>query len=166
MQGVGESFSVPVFKLRIRLKCGGSDGLSVSVPDPLIGYLSDVVIGSGGTSVMTEVPEMLTRTAAYDNCCESKEVFDNCVNLINNFSFIVTSHGQTVSENPSPGNKASSITTLEDKSLGCVQKGGSAAVCDVLEYTQRVHRHGLNLLNAPVVMTAYHVQPLLQPPVI
>ena len=141
--------SVPVSKLRIGLKCGGSDGLSGISANPLIGYLSDVVIGSGGTSVMTEVPEMFGAEQLLMNRCESKEVFDNCVNLINNFKHYFTSHGQTISENPSPGNKAGGITTLEDKSLGCVQKGGSAAVCDVLEYTQRVHRHGLNLLNAP-----------------
>ena len=125
---------VSIDKLRIGLKCGGSDGLSGITANPLIGRLSDVVVGSGGTSVMTEVPEMFGAEQILMNRAVNSEVFDKCVKLINDFKNYFSSHGQVVSENPSPGNKAGGITTLEDKSLGCVQKGGKAEVCDVLKY--------------------------------
>ena len=140
---------VSISKLRIGLKCGGSDGLSGITANPLIGRLSDVVVGSGGTSVMTEVPEMFGAEQILMNRAVSTEIFDKCVNLINDFKHYFSSHGQVVSENPSPGNKAGGITTLEDKSLGCVQKGGKAEVCDVLKYGESLCFRGLNLLQAP-----------------
>lgn len=140
---------VSISKLRIGLKCGGSDGLSGITANPLIGRLSDVVVGSGGTSVMTEVPEMFGAEQILMNRAVSPEIFDKCVNLINDFKHYFSSHGQVVSENPSPGNKAGGITTLEDKSLGCVQKGGKAEVCDVLKYGESLRTCGLNLLQAP-----------------
>lgn len=141
--------SVPLSRLRIGLKCGGSDGLSGITANPLIGRLSDVVVGAGGTSVMTEVPEMFGAEQLLMNRAKDTETFQKCVDLINNFKNYFISHGQVVSENPSPGNKAGGITTLEDKSLGCVQKGGSAAVSDVLCYGQMLSSTGLNLLEAP-----------------
>lgn len=141
--------TVPLSKLRVGLKCGGSDGLSGITANPLIGRLSDLVVGAGGTSVMTEVPEMFGAEQLLMNRAVSKEVFDKCVSLINDFKGYFSSHGQVVSENPSPGNKAGGITTLEDKSLGCVQKGGKAAVCDVLKYGETLRTHGLNLLQGP-----------------
>ena len=140
---------VSINKLRIGLKCGGSDGLSGITANPLIGRLSDVVVGSGGTSVMTEVPEMFGAEQILMNRAVTPQVFDKCVNLINDFKHYFSSHGQVVSENPSPGNKAGGITTLEDKSLGCVQKGGKAEVCDVLKYGESLRTHGLNLLQGP-----------------
>ena len=140
---------VSINKLRIGLKCGGSDGLSGITANPLIGRLSDVVVGSGGTSVMTEVPEMFGAEQILMNRAVTPQVFDKCVNLINDFKHYFSSHGQVVSENPSPGNKAGGITTLEDKSLGCVQKGGKAEVCDVLKYGESLCTHGLNLLQGP-----------------
>ncbi|MCL1603937.1 altronate dehydratase family protein [Succinatimonas hippei] len=140
---------VSIDKLRIGLKCGGSDGLSGITANPLIGRLSDVVVGSGGTSVMTEVPEMFGAEQILMNRAVNSEVFDKCVKLINDFKNYFSSHGQVVSENPSPGNKAGGITTLEDKSLGCVQKGGKAEVCDVLKYGESLRSHGLNLLQGP-----------------
>lgn len=141
--------SVPLSKLRIGLKCGGSDGLSGITANPLIGRLSDVVVGAKGTSVMTEVPEMFGAEQLLMNRAKDEATFEKCVNLINDFKHYFTSHGQVVSENPSPGNKAGGITTLEDKSLGCVQKGGQAEVCDVLKYGETLKSHGLNLLQAP-----------------
>lgn len=141
--------SVPLSKLRIGLKCGGSDGLSGITANPLIGRLSDVVVGSGGTSVMTEVPEMFGAEQLLMNRAKDKATFDKCVDLINDFKHYFTSHGQVVSENPSPGNKAGGITTLEDKSLGCVQKGGCAPVTDVLRYGDVLRSTGLNLLQGP-----------------
>ena len=140
---------VSIDKLRIGLKCGGSDGLSGITANPLIGRLSDVVVGSGGTSVMTEVPEMFGAEQILMNRAVNSEVFDKCVKLINDFKNYFSSHGQVVSENPSPGNKAGGITTLEDKSLGCAQKGGKAEVCDVLKYGESLRSHGLNLLQGP-----------------
>ena len=141
--------TVPLSKLRIGLKCGGSDGLSGITANPLIGRLSDVVVGSHGTSVMTEVPEMFGAEQLLMNRAQDEGTFDKCVHLINEFKHYFTSHGQVVSENPSPGNKAGGITTLEDKSLGCVQKGGSAPVSDVLCYGEVIKKPGLNLLQAP-----------------
>lgn len=139
----------PLSKLRIGLKCGGSDGLSGITANPLIGRASDLLVASGGTSVMTEVPEMFGAEQLLMNRASSREVFDKIVALINGFKGYFQSHGQTVSENPSPGNKAGGITTLEDKSLGCVQKGGHAQVEDVIDYTGMIQKPGLNLLKAP-----------------
>lgn len=138
-----------ISKLRIGLKCGGSDGLSGITANPLIGRLSDLVVGSQGTSVMTEVPEMFGAEQLLMNRAKDEATFDKCVALINDFKHYFTSHGQVVSENPSPGNKAGGITTLEDKSLGCVQKGGSATVSDVLKYGDVLKSTGLNLLQGP-----------------
>lgn len=141
--------AVPLSKLRIGLKCGGSDGLSGITANPLIGRLSDVVVGANGTSVMTEVPEMFGAEQLLMNRAKDQATFEKCVTLINDFKHYFTSHGQVVSENPSPGNKAGGITTLEDKSLGCVQKGGQAEVCDVLKYGETLKTTGLNLLQGP-----------------
>lgn len=141
--------TVPLSKLRIGLKCGGSDGLSGITANPLIGRLSDTLVGAGGTSVMTEVPEMFGAEQLLMNRARDSETFNKCVDLINDFKHYFISHGQVVSENPSPGNKAGGITTLEDKSLGCVQKGGSALVCDVLKYGETLRTNGLNLLQGP-----------------
>ena len=141
--------AVPLSQLRIGLKCGGSDGLSGITANPLIGRVSDLVVGAGGTSVMTEVPEMFGAEQLLMNRTENKAIFEDSVRLINDFKQYFISHGQTVSENPSPGNKAGGITTLEDKSLGCVQKGGKAPVAGVLHYGERLTQHGLNLLQGP-----------------
>lgn len=140
---------VPVSKLRIGLKCGGSDGFSGITANAVCGKVTDEICAMGGTAVLTEVPEMFgAETVLFDRCV-SKEVFQNAVNLINNFKQYFKDHGEPVSENPSPGNKEGGITTLEEKSLGCVQKGGSAPVVDVLDYGDTLTNPGLNLLNGP-----------------
>lgn len=136
-------------KLRIGLKCGGSDGLSGITANPLIGRVSDLLVASGGTSVMTEVPEMFGAEQLLMNRARDEATFEKIVKLINDFKGYFQSHGQTVSENPSPGNKAGGITTLEDKSLGCVQKGGHAPVNGVIRYTHSIENSGLSLLQAP-----------------
>ena len=141
--------TVPLSKLRIGLKCGGSDGLSGITANPLIGRVSDLIVGAGGTSVMTEVPEMFGAEQILMNRAKNEDVFKKTVSLINDFKGYFKSHGETVSENPSPGNKAGGITTLEDKSLGCVQKGGKAQVEDTIRYAETIKSSGLNLLNAP-----------------
>ncbi len=141
--------TVSLSKLRIGLKCGGSDGLSGITANPLIGRVSDLIVGSGGTSVMTEVPEMFGAEQILMNRAKNEDVFKKTVSLINDFKAYFKSHGETVSENPSPGNKAGGITTLEDKSLGCVQKGGKAQVEDTIRYAETIKSSGLNLLNAP-----------------
>lgn len=140
---------VPVSKLKIGLKCGGSDGFSGITANPLIGRFSDRIISMGGSAVLTEVPEMFGAETVLMDRCESEEVFNRTVSLINNFKDYFTSHGQEIYENPSPGNRAGGITTLEEKSLGCVQKGGTSKVTDVLGYGDIIKRPGLNLLNGP-----------------
>ena len=140
---------VPVSKLRIGLKCGGSDGYSGITANPLVGRLSDKVIAMGGSCVLTEVPEMFGAEHLLMQRCESREVFDKTVSLINDFKDYYTRHNQVIYENPSPGNKKGGITTLEEKSLGCVQKGGLSKVVDVLDYGDVLTKNGLSLLNGP-----------------
>ena len=139
----------PLSKLRVGLKCGGSDGFSGITANPLVGLLSDRIIACGGTTVLTEVPEMFGAETILMNRAVNPQVFDKTVSLINDFKEYFRSYGQPIYENPSPGNKAGGITTLEEKSLGCVQKGGAAPVVDVLEYTRPARTPGLNLLTAP-----------------
>ena len=140
---------LPISKLKVGLKCGGSDGLSGITANPLVGRLSDRIIEAGGSCVLTEVPEMFGAEHLLMKRAVSREVFDKTVALINDFKAYFIAHGQVVYENPSPGNKAGGITTLEEKSLGCVQKGGSAEVVDVLTYGDRLSKNGLSLLNGP-----------------
>ena len=144
-----ERVPVPVSKLRIGLKCGGSDGYSGITANPLVGRLSDKVISHGGSCVLTEVPEMFGAEHLLMQRCESREVFDKTVRLINDFKDYYTRHNQVIYENPSPGNKKGGITTLEEKSLGCVQKGGLSKVVDVLDYGDVLTKNGLSLLNGP-----------------
>ena len=125
---------VPISKLKLGLKCGGSDGLSGITANPLCGKVSDKLIAMGGTAVLTEVPEMFGAEQILMNRCENETVFNKTVDLINNYKQYFISHNEPVSENPSPGNKEGGITTLEEKSLGCVQKGGTATITDVLDY--------------------------------
>lgn len=136
-------------KLIVGLKCGGSDGLSGITANPLVGKFSDMLISMGGTTILTEVPEMFGAETFLMNRCASKELFVQTVALINNFKDYFLHHGQTIYENPSPGNKKGGISTLEDKSLGCTQKSGSAPVKGVLSYGEQVKTPGLNLLSAP-----------------
>lgn len=140
---------VSVSKLKVGLKCGGSDGYSGITANPLVGRFSDMLISHGGTSVLTEVPEMFGAETLLMDRCENKEVFDKTVSLINNFKEYFTRHNQVIYENPSPGNKKGGITTLEEKSLGCVQKGGTSKVVDVLNFGDTLKKSGLNLLNGP-----------------
>ena len=136
-------------ELRVGLKCGGSDGLSGITANPLVGCFSDYLVGQGGTSVLTEVPEMFGAETILMNRCENQELFQQTVNLINDFKDYYLSHGEPVGENPSPGNKAGGISTLEEKALGCTQKCGSMPVSGVLGYGERLKTKGLNLLSAP-----------------
>ena len=141
--------AVPVSKLRIGLKCGGSDGYSGITANPLVGRVSDKLISMGGSCVLTEVPEMFGAEHLLMARAENEEVFNNIVSLINNFKEYYERHNQVIYENPSPGNKKGGITTLEEKSLGCVQKAGSSAVVDVLDYGDTIRKNGLSLLNGP-----------------
>ncbi|MCR5311487.1 MAG: altronate dehydratase family protein [Lachnospiraceae bacterium] len=140
---------IPVSELIVGLKCGGSDGFSGITANPLVGSFSDRLVSKGGTTILTEVPEMFGAETLLMNRCRNKTLFEKTVKLINDFKDYFKSHGQTVYENPSPGNKAGGISTLEDKSLGCTQKSGTSAVCGVLAYGERVTEKGLNLLSAP-----------------
>ena len=140
---------IPAGKLVIGMKCGGSDGLSGVTANPTVGAFSDLMIAQGGTTILTEVPEMFGAETLLMNRCENEQVFSKTVDMINDFKQYFISHNQVVYENPSPGNKAGGITTLEDKSLGCVQKGGSAKVVDVIGYAEQVTVPGLNLLTGP-----------------
>lgn len=140
---------VPVSKLKIGLKCGGSDGLSGITANPLLGSFSDRLISYGGSTVLTEVPEMFGAETILMDRAKDEETFNDIVHLINDFKHYFTKYDQPVYENPSPGNKEGGITTLEEKSLGCVQKGGFSPVQDVIEYGSRIESHGLTLLQGP-----------------
>jgi len=140
---------VSISELRIGLKCGGSDGMSGITANPLLGKVTDILVSQGGTSVLTEVPEMFgAETILMNRACDSN-VFDKTVHLINDFKNFFIENKQPIYENPSPGNKDGGITTLEDKSLGCTQKCGKATVKDVLMYGDRLSTKGLNLLSSP-----------------
>ncbi|MBD2869221.1 UxaA family hydrolase [Paenibacillus arenilitoris] len=140
---------VPVSKLKLGLKCGGSDGLSGITANPLVGAVSDRLIAAGGTAILTEVPEMFGAETILMNRAADEQVFGKIVNLINDFKQYFIRHDQEIYENPSPGNKSGGISTLEEKSLGCTQKGGHAIVRDVVPYGERITASGLNLLEAP-----------------
>ena len=139
----------PASKLVIGLKCGGSDGFSGITANPAIGGFSDLLIAQGGSTILTEVPEMFGAETILMDRCQTTELFEKTVSLINDFKRYFEEHHQTIYENPSPGNKAGGISTLEDKALGCTQKSGFAPVKDVLTYGQKVEKQGLNLLSAP-----------------
>lgn len=140
---------VPVSKLRIGLKCGGSDAFSGLTANALVGAASDRLIARGGSSVLTEIPEAFGAETILFNRCINEAVFKRAVAVVNDFKNYFISHGEPVGENPSPGNKDGGITTLEDKSLGCVQKGGSAPLVDVLRYGEPMKCDGLTLLEGP-----------------
>jgi altronate hydrolase len=140
---------VPASKLIVGLKCGGSDAFSGITGNPLLGEFSDILISHGGTSILTEVPEMFGAETILMNRCADEAVYDKTVHLINDFKEYYIRHNQVVYENPSPGNKKGGISTLEEKSLGCTQKGGTGTVVDVLSYGERVTKPGLNLLQGP-----------------
>ena len=140
---------IPASELVVGMKCGGSDGLSGITANPAVGRFSDRLISLGGSTVLTEVPEMFGAENILFSRCENEEVYNKAVRMVNHFKKYFTDHGQVVYENPSPGNKKGGITTLEDKSCGCVQKGGSAQVVDVLDYAEPVVKKGLNLLSGP-----------------
>jgi len=136
-------------QLVVGMKCGGSDGLSGITANPAIGVFSDMLTAMGGATILTEVPEMFGAETILMDRCESEELFRKTVRLINDFKAYFESYYMPVYENPSPGNKAGGITTLEDKALGCTQKSGSSPVKGVLAYGERVEAAGLNLLSAP-----------------
>lgn len=140
---------IPADQLVIGMKCGASDGLSGITANPTVGRFSDLLIAQGGSTILTEVPEMFGAEGMLMNRCASREVFDKAVEMINGFKRYFISHHEVVYENPSPGNRQGGITTLEDKSCGCVQKGGTAPIADVMDYGNQVETKGLNLLYGP-----------------
>ncbi len=150
-QYVGQFQREPIScsELVIGMKCGGSDGLSGITANPTVGGFSDRLIAMGGSTILTEVPEMFGAETLLMNRCEDEALFDKTVTLINDFKEYFQRHGQTIYENPSPGNKKGGISSLEDKSLGCTQKSGTAPVEGVLAYGETVSHKGLNLLSAP-----------------
>ena len=140
---------IPASELVIGMKCGGSDGLSGITANPTVGRFSDMLVAQGGSTVLTEVPEMFGAEGFLMDRCINEDVFQKAVNMINGFKNYFIRHNEVVYENPSPGNKAGGITTLEDKSCGCVQKGGSAPIMDVIGYGDAVTTKGLNMLYGP-----------------
>ena len=141
--------AIPISKLVVGLKCGGSDGLSGITANALVGRFSDRLVANGGSTILGEVPEMFGAESLLMARAASREVFDKCVDMINGFKDYFTRHGQVIYENPSPGNKEGGISTLEDKSLGCTQKAGSAIVADVLQAGGHPCCQGLNLISGP-----------------
>lgn len=140
---------IPVSELVVGMKCGGSDGLSGITANPAVGRFSDMLVARGGSTVLTEVPEMFGAEGFLMNRCINKEVFEKAVEMINGFKNYFISHNEVVYDNPSPGNRKGGITTLEDKSCGCVQKGGTAPIMDVIGYGDAVVTKGLNMLYGP-----------------
>lgn len=140
---------VEISKLKVGLKCGGSDGFSGITANPVVGKFSDILINYGGTTILTEVPEMFGAEKILMNRCVDYNTFEKTVKLINDYKNYYKSHNQPIYENPSPGNKKGGISTLEDKSLGCIQKSGNSNVCDVLNYGEKIKVNGLNLLSSP-----------------
>ena len=140
---------VSISAINFGLECGGSDGLSGITANPMLGYFSDYIIALGGTTVLTEVPEMFGAETLLMERCKDEKTFEKCVHMINDFKEYFIKNGQEIYENPSPGNKKGGITTLEDKSLGCTQKSGTSKVIDVLKYGEILKEKGLNLLSAP-----------------
>jgi len=140
---------VPLSELKVGLKCGGSDGFSGITANPLVGQFSDFLVAQGGTTILTEVPEMFGAETLLMERALDKTIFGKTVDMINDFKDYYLQHNLPVYENPSPGNKKGGISTLEDKSLGCTQKGGSATIVDVLGYAAPIEKKGLNLLSAP-----------------
>lgn len=140
---------IPLSELKIGLKCGGSDGFSGITANPLLGRFSDYIIAQGGSTVLTEVPEMFGAETILMQRAADEEVFHKIVDLINDFKHYFVKHEQPIYENPSPGNKEGGISTLEDKSLGCTQKAGISKVADVLKYGEVLRTKGLTLLSAP-----------------
>lgn len=147
--GTAKRKPAPVSKLIVGLKCGGSDGLSGITANPLLGRFSDWLVDRGGSTVLTEVPEMFGAEASLFNRSVDEGVFQRGVEMVNDFKHYFERYGQTIYENPSPGNKDGGITTLEDKSLGCTQKGGSRPVVDVQPYGGLVEKPGVTLLSGP-----------------
>ncbi|PSJ42970.1 UxaA family hydrolase [Allosphingosinicella deserti] len=140
---------VPLSELVLGLKCGGSDGFSGLTANPLVGRMADRVIGAGGSAILSEIPEIFGAERLLMARAKDEHVFDSVVGVVNDFKRYFLAHGEPVSENPSPGNIAGGITTLEEKSLGAVQKAGRSALEDVIRYGERVRRKGLTLLEAP-----------------
>ena len=140
---------VDISELCIGLKCGGSDGYSGLTANPLVGRISDKIVGAGGSAILTEVPEMFGAEQILMNKCKTQEVFERYKKMIVDFKAYYTKQGFPVYENPSPGNKKGGITTLEEKSLGCIEKAGTSAIVDVLEYGELVKEQGVSALNAP-----------------
>ncbi len=140
---------VHISKLKVGLKCGGSDGFSGITANPLVGRFCDKLVSFGGSCALTEVPEMFGAEHLLMNRCENEKIFEKTVAMINDFKDYYTRHNQVIYENPSPGNKKGGITTLEEKSLGCIQKGGLSTVVDVLSYGDSLEKNGLSLLNGP-----------------
>lgn len=140
---------VPISELCIGLKCGGSDGFSGLTANPLVGKITDRIVEEGGLAILTEVPEMFGAERLLMNKCERREVYEKYREMIVNFKKFYTDNGFPVYENPSPGNKKGGITTLEEKSLGCVEKAGSTKIVDVLSYGEQVKKQGVSTLNAP-----------------
>ncbi len=140
---------IPASELVVGMKCGGSDGLSGITANPVVGRFSDLLVAQGGSTVLTEVPEMFGAEGFLMDRCITPQVFEKAVNMVNGFKNYFIRHNEVVYDNPSPGNKQGGITTLEDKSCGCVQKGGSAPIMDVIGYGDPVVTKGLNMLYGP-----------------
>ncbi len=141
--------AIPASELVVGMKCGGSDGLSGITANPTVGRFSDLLVAQGGSTVLTEVPEMFGAEGFLMDRCQNEAVFQKAVSMINGFKAYFIRHNEVVYDNPSPGNKQGGITTLEDKSCGCVQKGGSAPIMDVIGYGDPVVTKGLNMLYGP-----------------
>lgn len=149
IMAVDQRTELPASRLSLGMKCGGSDSFSGLTANPLVGQMTDRICTAGGRAILTEVPEMFGAEQLLMNRAINADVYNQTVKLIDDFKGYFTANKQPVSENPSPGNIAGGITTLEEKSLGAIQKGGSAAVRSVIDYGERTTEQGLTLLEGP-----------------
>jgi altronate dehydratase large subunit len=142
--------SMSAAELVLGLECGGSDALSGITANPALGVASDLLIDAGGTSVLAETPELIGAEEILARRAISPGVGRSVVEVILGFEQAIAELGVDVrGAQPTPGNQAGGLTTIEEKSLGAAKKGGGAPVSGVIDYAMRPARKGLNIMDTP-----------------
>jgi altronate hydrolase len=139
----------PLSKLTIGLECGGSDGFSGISANPVLGFVSDIIVGQGGAAVLSEFPELNGVEQELVNRCNTLEKAQKFEKLMREYNTKASALGAGFDSNPSPGNIKDGLITDAIKSAGAAKKGGTSPIVDVLDYTEQVVHPGLNLLCTP-----------------
>ena len=139
----------PLNKLVVGLKCGGSDGFSGISANPAIGHTSDLLVTLGGSTILSEFPELCGVEQELINRCEDDKAGELFIKLMRTYSSAAEAVGSGFDMNPSPGNIKDGLITDAIKSAGAAKKGGTAPVADVLQYAEYIKKPGLNLLCTP-----------------